>query len=68
MTDVPVIPLDSMCAQWHGGERARLTQRGRPSSLYGLIASIAAVNELTLVTHNTTDFSRFAGIMLEDWL
>lgn len=69
MTDVPVIPLDSMCAQWHGRERARLTERGRPPSLYdGLIASIAVVNELTLVTHNTADFERFRGIVLEDWL
>jgi predicted nucleic acid-binding protein len=67
--DIPVIPLDSMCAQWHGRERARLAQRGRPPPLYdGLIASIAVVNELTLVTHNTADFAGFTGIVLEDWL
>ena len=27
LTEIPVIPLDSMCAQWHGRERAR--RRGR---------------------------------------
>ena len=69
LTDLAVIPLDSMCAQWHGRERARLARTGRPPSLFdGLIASIAVVNELTLVTHNTMDFQRFEGIVLEDWL
>jgi tRNA(fMet)-specific endonuclease VapC len=69
LTDLAVIPLDSMCAQWHGRERARLARTGRPPSLFdGLIASIAVVNELTLVTHNTADFERFSGIVLEDWV
>jgi tRNA(fMet)-specific endonuclease VapC len=68
LTDLVVIPLDSMCAQWHGRERARLARTGRLPSLFdGLIASIAVVNELTLVTHNTVDFKRFDGIVLEDW-
>ena len=68
LSDMPTVPLDSMCAQWHGRERARLSQTGRPPSLFdGLIASIAVVNELTLVTHNTADFERFEGIVLEDW-
>jgi tRNA(fMet)-specific endonuclease VapC len=68
LTDLVVIPLDSMCAQWHGRERARLARTGRPPALFdGLIASIAVVNELTLVTHNTIDFRLFDGIVLEDW-
>jgi len=33
-----------------------------------LIAAIALVNNLTLVTHNTAHFSRVAGLQLEDWL
>lgn len=69
LVDIPVIPLDAMCAQWHGRERARLARKGRPPPLFdGLIASIAVVNELTLVTHNTADFELFDGIVLEDWL
>jgi tRNA(fMet)-specific endonuclease VapC len=68
LRDLVVIPLDSMCAQWHGRERARLARTGSPPSLFdGLIASVAVVNELTLVTHNTADFERFEGIVLEDW-
>jgi len=68
LTDIAVVPLDSMCAQWHGRERARLARTGRPPPLFdGLIASIAVVNELTLLTHNTADFARFEGIALEDW-
>lgn len=69
MVDLPVIPLDGMCAQWHGRERARLAGVGKPPALFdGLIAAIAVVNELTLVTHNTADFTGFAGIRLQDWL
>lgn len=33
-----------------------------------LIAAIALVNDLTLVTNNTAHFSRIAGLQLEDWL
>ena len=33
-----------------------------------LIAAIARVNEMTLVTNNTSHFSRIAGLQLEDWL
>jgi tRNA(fMet)-specific endonuclease VapC len=69
LADFPVIPLDGLCAQWHGRERARLTSVGKPPALFdGLIASIAVVNELTLVTHNRSDFAVFRGIKLEDWL
>lgn len=33
-----------------------------------LMAAIALVNDLTLVTHNTSHFSRVADLQLEDWL
>jgi tRNA(fMet)-specific endonuclease VapC len=33
-----------------------------------LIAAIALVNDLILVTHNTAHFSRLADLRLEDWL
>ncbi len=32
-----------------------------------LIAAITVANGLTLVTHNTKEFSRVPGLMLEDW-
>jgi len=32
-----------------------------------MIASIVLANGLTLVTHNTSEFSRVPGLNLEDW-
>jgi tRNA(fMet)-specific endonuclease VapC len=32
-----------------------------------MIASSALAKGLTLVTHNTTEFSRVPGVKLEDW-
>lgn len=32
-----------------------------------LIAAIALANNLILVTHNTQEFDRVAGLTLEDW-
>jgi tRNA(fMet)-specific endonuclease VapC len=32
-----------------------------------LIAAIALANQLTLVTHNTAEFSRVPGLAIEDW-
>jgi tRNA(fMet)-specific endonuclease VapC len=32
-----------------------------------MIAAIALANNLTLVTHNTSEFSRIANLVLEDW-
>jgi tRNA(fMet)-specific endonuclease VapC len=33
-----------------------------------LIASVALVHDLTLVTHNTADYQNVPGVRLEDWL
>jgi tRNA(fMet)-specific endonuclease VapC len=33
-----------------------------------VIAAIAAANELILVTHNTREFSKIDGLILEDWV
>jgi len=33
-----------------------------------LMAAIALVNDLVLVTHNTAHLSRVADLQLEDWL
>lgn len=66
--EYPVIPFDAMCSQWHGRERAALVRAGRPPPVFdGLIASIAVVNELVLVTRDTADFLRFPGIQVENW-
>jgi tRNA(fMet)-specific endonuclease VapC len=33
-----------------------------------MIASAALVHNLTLVTHNTTDYRNIPGLRLDDWL
>ena len=41
---------------------------GQPIGPYDLlIAAIARVNDLTLVTHNTSEFARVPGLRLADW-
>jgi tRNA(fMet)-specific endonuclease VapC len=32
-----------------------------------LTAAIGVANDVTVVTHNTREFSRVAGLKLEDW-
>ena len=63
-----VLPYDRRAAEWHARQRARLVNEGRtPAYVDGQIAAIAAVNGLTLVTHNVTDFAAFEGLAVEDW-
>jgi tRNA(fMet)-specific endonuclease VapC len=32
-----------------------------------MIAATARANDLTLVTHNVSEFSRVSGLRIEDW-
>jgi tRNA(fMet)-specific endonuclease VapC len=62
------LPLDDRAAEIAAAVRADLAGKGRligPHDL--LIAAIALANDLTLVTHNTREFGRVAGLMIEDW-
>lgn len=62
------LPFDSKAARKFGQIRADLAKAGTPIGPYDLqIASISMVNRLILVTHNTREFSRIAGLQLEDW-
>jgi tRNA(fMet)-specific endonuclease VapC len=62
------LPFDNETAREFGRIRADLAKAGTPIGPYDLqIAAIALVNRLTLVTHNTREFSRIAGLQLEDW-
>jgi tRNA(fMet)-specific endonuclease VapC len=48
--------------------RRSLEQRGQVIGAYDMqIAAIAVANNCTLVTHNTSEFSRVPGLTLEDW-
>ncbi len=65
---LPVLPYDAAAATWHARERARLESISlTPPFVDGQIASIARVNDLILVTRNTTDYAHFEGLRTEDW-
>jgi len=63
-----ILPYDAEAANWHAAERARLVGTGRtPPFLDGQIAAIAVVNELILVTNNTSDYADFQQLQLQNW-
>ncbi len=62
------LPFDDLAAMQYGEMRAPLAGLGTiigPNDL--MIASIARAHGLTMVTHNTKEFSRVPGLKLEDW-
>ncbi len=62
------LPFDDRAAEEYGKVRAHLAALGTPIGPNDLmIAATALANQLTLVTHNTTEFSRVPGLVLEDW-
>jgi tRNA(fMet)-specific endonuclease VapC len=63
-----ILPYDDRAAEWHAGERARLSSKGLiPSFVDGQIAAISVVNGLILVTRNIVDFKHFFRLKLENW-
>jgi tRNA(fMet)-specific endonuclease VapC len=63
------LPFDDAAAGVFGEIRSRLATAGTPIGPFDLqIAAIALVHDLTLVTHNTREFSRVSGLVLDDWL
>jgi tRNA(fMet)-specific endonuclease VapC len=62
------LPFDDNAAEVYGQIRAQLEKAGTPIGPNDLlIAAIALANNLTLVTHNTREFSRIAILPCEDW-
>jgi tRNA(fMet)-specific endonuclease VapC len=62
------LPYDDRSSEEFGNLRAFLEKLGTPIGPYDLmIAAIALTNNVTLVTHNTAEFSRVPGLPLEDW-
>ncbi|MBI4939069.1 MAG: type II toxin-antitoxin system VapC family toxin [Nitrosomonadales bacterium] len=60
--------FDGEAARAFGEIRTDLARKGTPIGPYDLqIAAIALANNCVLVTHNTGEFSRIAGLKLEDW-
>jgi tRNA(fMet)-specific endonuclease VapC len=62
------LPFDDDAAEYYSSIRAELATKGTPIGPNDLmIAAIALAHRLTLVTHNTREFSRIDGLQLEDW-
>ena len=64
----PLLPFDDMAVEQYAVLRVALERQGTPISHPDMqIAAIALANNLVLVTHNTAEFSRISGLILEDW-
>ncbi|MCB1054188.1 MAG: type II toxin-antitoxin system VapC family toxin [Acidobacteria bacterium] len=62
------LPFDDASSLEYGRIRSRLERAGTPIGPNDLlIAAIARANGLVLVTHNTREFQRVAGLEVEDW-
>jgi tRNA(fMet)-specific endonuclease VapC len=62
------IPFDDHCACRCADLRHELEQSGNVIGPHDLqIAATALQHGLTLVTHNTREFSRISGLALDDW-
>lgn len=62
------LTFDDSCAELYGQLRADLRRTGQligPNDT--MIAAIARVHNLTVVTHNTREFARVPGLRIEDW-
>lgn len=69
LTDVQVLDFDHACAEQFGKVRGSLLQKGISVPTADLmIAAVALVHNLTLVTNNTADFQNIPGLRLDDWL
>lgn len=63
-----ILPYCQEAAEWLADERVRLKSEGIiPPKYDSEIAAVASVNQLTLVTRNTDDFSFFHGLSVENW-
>jgi tRNA(fMet)-specific endonuclease VapC len=64
----PVLPFDDAASRHFAKIRKDLEGTGQVIGPFDLqIAAIAVANGCTLVTHNTREFMRVAGLPLEDW-
>lgn len=63
-----VLEFDKEDARQAGEIRAFLELQGRPIGSYDiLIAGQARTRDLILITHNTKEFGRIKGLVVEDW-
>jgi len=68
LRELPVLPLLATDVMEIGRVRSELRRAGTPiGPLDALIAGHARARGVVVVTHNTREFSRVAGLVLEDW-
>lgn len=66
--DFETLYFDDKAAEAYAPIRASLKRTGRMIGTNDLlIAAIALANNLILVTHNTDEFQRVPGLIIEDW-
>ncbi len=69
LSGISVLPFDSTASFEYGNIRHTLQSRGTVIGANDmLIAAHAKSQDLTLVTHNTGEFSRIDDLKLEDWV
>lgn len=63
-----LLPFDDPAAFAYGRVRVDLEKAGTPiGSMDVLIAAHAVSQQMTVVTNNTREFNRVAGLVVEDW-
>jgi tRNA(fMet)-specific endonuclease VapC len=68
LTQINVLGFDEKAATIAATIRSTLEKQGTPIGVLDiLIASIALANQLTVVTHNTKEFSRISELPIIDW-
>ena len=69
LQEVTILPVDFAVAEKFGEIRAALLDTGsRCPEMDLLIGATALVHDLTVATHNTTDFRSIPGLRITDWL
>ena len=58
--NIPVVPFDDEAARYFAGLKRGLNADA-------MIASIAVTQDMTLVTRNVTDFTKFRQLRVEKW-
>ena len=68
LANFTILPFTEEDAVLFGRFRAHLAASGTPIGAYDvMIAAQGVARNLTVVTHNTGEFSRISDIRLEDW-
>ena len=69
LSNFSILPFTESDAAVFGRLRAHLAASGQPIGAYDvMIAAQALARNLTIVTHNTGEFSRVPGLLPEDWI